>query len=71
MKKLKAQTLFGNEYCYIEFEPNSFEENKNNTELVLRWSQFLSLLPFANINNLVIPLYIKNIRYIFCLYIIF
>ena len=69
MKKLKAQTLFGKEYCYIEFEPNSFEENKNNTELVLRWSWFLSLLPFANINNLVIPLYIKNIRYIFSLYI--
>ena len=69
MNKLKSQSLFGNSYCYIEFEPNSFAENKNNTELVLRWSQFLSILPFANINNLEIPLYIKNFRFIFSLYI--
>ena len=69
MRKMKSQSLFGNAYCYIEFEPNSFEDNKNNTELVLRWSQFLSVLPFANINNLEIPLYIRNFRYIFSLYI--
>ena len=69
MNKLKSQSLFGNSYCYIEFEPSSFEQNKNNSELVLRWSQFLSVLPFANINNLDIPLYIKNLRYIFSLYI--
>ena len=69
MNKLKSQSLFGNSYCYIQFEPNSFNNNKNNTELVLRWSQFLSILPFANINNLNIPLYIKNFRYIFSIYI--
>ena len=69
MKKLKSQSLFGNSYCYIEFETNSFENNKNNTELILRWSQFLSVLPFANMNNFQIPLYIKNLRYIFSLYI--
>ena len=69
MNKLKSQSLFGNPYCYIEFEPTSFEKNKNNNELVLRWSQFLSILPFANINNLDIPLYIKNFRYIFSIYI--
>ena len=69
MRKLKSQSLFGNSYCYIDFDPISFEENKNNTELVLRWSQFLSVLPFANINNLDIPLYIKNFRYIFSIYI--
>ena len=69
MNVLKSQSLFGNSYCYIQFEPNSFEENKNNSELVLRWSQFLSVLPFANINGLDIPLYIKNFRYIFSIYI--
>ena len=69
MRKLKSQSLFGNSYCYIDFDPISFEENKNNTELVLRWSQFLSVLPFAYINNLDIPLYIKNFRYIFSIYI--
>ena len=69
MNKLKSQSLFGNPYCYIEFEPTSFKENKNNKELVLRWSQLLSILPFANINNLDIPLYIKNFRYIFSIYI--
>ena len=69
MNKLKSQSLFGNSYCYIQFEPNSFNNNKNNTELVLRWSQFLSILPFANINNLNSPLYIKNFRYIFSIYI--
>ena len=69
MNKLKSQSLFGNSYCYIQFEPNSFANNKNNTELVLRWSQFLSILPFANINGLNIPLYIKNFRYIFSIYI--
>ena len=69
MNVLKSQSLFGNSYCYIQFESNSFEENKNNTELVLRWSQFLSVLPFANINGLDIPLYIKNFRYIFSIYI--
>ena len=66
---LKSQSLFGNSYCYIKFEEKSFEENKNNAELVLRWSQFLSMLPFANINSLNIPLYIKNFRYIFSIYI--
>ena len=35
----------------------------------MRWSQFLSLLPFANINNLDIPLYVKNLRYVFSMYI--
>ena len=69
MNKLKSQSLFGNSYCYIQFETNSFANNKNNTELVLRWSQFLSILPFANINGLNIPLYIKNFRYIFSIYI--
>jgi len=69
MNKLKSQSLFGNPYCYIEFEPTSFEQNKKNDELVLRWSQLLSILPFANINNLDIPLYIKNFRYIFSIYI--
>ena len=69
MNALKSQSLFGNSYCYIQFEPNSFEENKNNSELVLRWSQFISVLPFANINGLDIPLYIKNFRYIFSIYI--
>ena len=69
LNDLKSQSLFGNSYCYIKFEQNSFDENKNNTELVLRWSQFLSLLPFANINGLDIPLYIKNFRYIFSIYI--
>ena len=69
MNRLKSQSLFGNSYCYIEFESNSFNQNRNNSELVLRWSQLLSILPFANINNLDIPLYIKNFRYIFSLYI--
>jgi len=69
MNKLKSQSLFGNPYCYIEFEPTSFELNKKNNELVLRWSQLLTILPFANINNLDIPLYIKNFRYIFIIYI--
>ena len=64
MKKLKSQSLFGNSYCYIEFETNSFENNKNNTELILRWSQFLSVLPFANMNNFQIPLYKKFQIYI-------
>ena len=69
LNALKSQSLFGNVYCYIKFEETSFEENKNNTELVLRWSQFLSVLPFANINGIDIPLYIKNFRYIFSIYI--
>ena len=66
---IKTQSLFGNSFCYIQFEQNSFEQNKKNTELVLRWSQFLSILPFANINGLDIPLYIRNLRYIFSIYI--
>ena len=45
MNKLQSQSLFGNPYCYIEFEPNSFEQNKNNFELVLRWSQLLTSYP--------------------------
>ena len=43
INKLKSQSLFGNPYCYIEFEPTSFEQNKKNNELVLRWSQLLSI----------------------------
>ena len=71
MKKLKSQSLFGNSFCYIKFEKESFNKNKNNEEIILRWSQFLSLLPFASINSdmLPIPLFTKNLRYIFSLYI--
>ena len=71
MKKLKSQSLFGNSFCYIKFEKESFNKNKNNKEIILRWSQFLSLLPFASINSdmLPIPLFTKNLRYIFSLYI--
>ena len=68
MRKLKSQTISGNTFCYIKFDSNTFEQNKDDEELILRWSQLLSLLPFANMNNLNIPLYIKNFRYIFSLY---
>ena len=52
---------------------NSFEQNKNNEEIVLRWSQFLSILPFAGMDNfnsdIPMPTFIRNFRYIFSLYI--
>ena len=71
--KLKSQSLFGNPFCFIKFEPESLEKNKSNEEVLLRWSQFMSVLPLANLNNIntdmVIPLYTKNFRYIFSLYI--
>ena len=74
MRKFKSQSLFGNSFCYIKFEEESYIQNKNNEEIVFRWAQFLSLLPFAsiNLNNLSvepIPFFTKNIRYIFNLYI--
>ena len=71
MKKLKSQSLFGNSFCYINFEKESFNKNKNSEEIILRWGQFLSLLPFASINSdvLTIPLFTKNLRYVFSLYI--
>ena len=73
LNKLKSQSLLGNSFCYIKFEKESFIKNKNNEEIILRWAQFLSLLPFASINNInsniIIPSYIKNFRYIFSLYI--
>ena len=73
INKLKSQSLFGNSFSYLKFEEKSFEENKDNEEIVLRWAQFLSLLPFASINkletNIIIPPYIKTFRYIFSLYI--
>ena len=71
--KLKSQSLFGNPFCFIKFEPESLEKNKSNEEVLLRWSQFMSVLPLANLNNIntdmAIPLYTKNFRYIFSLYI--
>ena len=71
MKKLKSQSLFGNSFCYIQFDQESFAQNKNSEEIILRWAQFLSLLPFASINSdkLPIPLFTKNLRYVFSLYI--
>ena len=76
IRKLKSQSLFGNSFCYIKFDQESYNQNKNNEEIILRWAQFLSLLPFASINfnndlmqNIQIPLYIKNLRYAFSLYI--
>ena len=76
IRKIKSQSLFGNSFCYILFEKESYNQNKNNEEISLRWAQFLSLLPFAsiNINNnptdkIQMHLYIKNLRYIFSLYI--
>ena len=70
INKLKSQSLFGNAFCFIKFEEESYEKNKFNEDIVLRWSQFLSLLPFANINNnIIISPFIKNFRYIFSLYI--
>ena len=73
MRKLKSQTLFGNPFCYIQFDKNTFEQNKNNEEIVLRWSQFLSILPFAGMDNfnsdIPMPTFIRNFRYIFSLYI--
>ena len=76
IRKIKSQSLFGNSFCYILFEKESYNQNKNNEEISLRWAQFLSLLPFAsiNINNnptdkIQMSLYIKNLRYVFSLYI--
>ena len=70
INKLKSQSLFGNAFCFIKFEEESYKKNKFNEDIVLRWSQFLSLLPFAQINNnIIISPFIKNFRYIFSLYI--
>ena len=74
INKLKSQSLFGNAFCFIKFEKESFEKNKLNDDIVLRWYQFLSLLPFVSINNIkysntAISSFIKNFRYVFNLYI--
>ena len=69
INKLKVQSLFGNPYCYIEFDQETLEENSTNNELVLRWGQLLSILPITTKYNLNIPLYNINFRYIFSIYI--
>ena len=73
INKLKSQSLFGNAFCFIQFDEKSLIKNKTNEEIFLRWTQFMSMLPFASLNNIntdiEIPLYIKNFRYIFSLYI--
>ena len=68
IKQNKKENLFGNPYILSEFNKKSYEINKDNEELKIRWSQLLSILPLVSPGDLEIPLYYKNFRYIFGIY---
>lgn len=63
------QSIVGNPYSIITFNPQSLIDNRSDEELVIRWGQLLSFYPFASSHGLSIPTQIMNMRMVFNLYI--